>query len=94
MAPVLVPQDRDLCHVQLHPTLFEPTSECRIVDNVTTILFLTSSSNSGRLLMQFCGRQSQFILMSFDISLQLPHLHHLGADDDWVALETGLSVMM
>ena len=28
-APVLVSQDRDLCHVQLHPTWFEPTSECR-----------------------------------------------------------------
>ena len=29
VAPVLVSQDRDLCHVQLHPTWFEPTSECR-----------------------------------------------------------------
>ena len=28
-APVLVSQDRDLCHVQLHPTWFEPTSKCR-----------------------------------------------------------------
>ena len=30
VAPVLVSQDRDLCYVQLHPTWFEPTSECRI----------------------------------------------------------------
>ena len=30
VALVLVSQDRDLCHVQLHPTWFEPTSECRI----------------------------------------------------------------
>ena len=30
VSPVLVSQDRDLCHVQLHPTWFEPTSECRI----------------------------------------------------------------
>ena len=29
VAPVLVSQDIDLCHVQLHPTWFEPTSECR-----------------------------------------------------------------
>ena len=29
VAPVLVSQDRDLCHAQLHPTWFEPTSECR-----------------------------------------------------------------
>ena len=29
VAPVLVSQDRDLCHVQLHSTWFEPTSECR-----------------------------------------------------------------
>ena len=29
MAPVLFSQDRDLCYVQLHPTWFEPTSECR-----------------------------------------------------------------
>ena len=29
VAPVLVSQDRDLCHVQLHLTWFEPTSECR-----------------------------------------------------------------
>ena len=29
VAPVLVSQDRDLCHVQLHPTWFEPTSECK-----------------------------------------------------------------
>ena len=29
VAPVLVSQDRDLCNVQLHPTWFEPTSECR-----------------------------------------------------------------
>ena len=29
VAPVLVSQDRDLCHVQLHRTWFEPTSECR-----------------------------------------------------------------
>ena len=29
VAPVLVSQDRDLCHVQPHPTWFEPTSECR-----------------------------------------------------------------
>ena len=28
--PVLVSRDRDLCHVQLHPTGFEPTAECRI----------------------------------------------------------------
>ena len=28
-APMLVSRDRDLCHVQLHPTWFEPTSECR-----------------------------------------------------------------
>ena len=28
VAPVLVSQDRDLCHVQLHPTWLEPTSEC------------------------------------------------------------------
>ena len=27
VAPVLVSQDRDLCHVQLHPTWFEPTHE-------------------------------------------------------------------
>ena len=27
--PVLVSQDSDLCHVQLHPTWFEPTSECK-----------------------------------------------------------------
>ena len=27
VAPVLVSQDRDLCHVQLHPTWFGPTSE-------------------------------------------------------------------
>ena len=29
VAPVLVSQDIDLCHVQLHPTWFESTSECR-----------------------------------------------------------------
>ena len=29
VAPVLVSQDRGLCHVQLHPTWFEPTSACR-----------------------------------------------------------------
>ena len=29
VAQVLVSQDRDLCHVQLHPTWFESTSECR-----------------------------------------------------------------
>ena len=29
VAPVLVSQDKDLCPVQLHPTWFEPTSECR-----------------------------------------------------------------
>ena len=29
VAPVLVSQDRDLYHVQLHPIWFEPTSECR-----------------------------------------------------------------
>ena len=29
VAPVLVSQDRDLCHVQLHPTWFEPTTVCR-----------------------------------------------------------------
>ena len=29
VAPVLVSKDRDLYHVQLHPTWFEPTSECR-----------------------------------------------------------------
>ena len=29
VAPVLVSKDRDLCHVQIHPTWFEPTSECR-----------------------------------------------------------------
>ena len=29
VAPVLVSQDRDICHVQLYPTWFEPTSECR-----------------------------------------------------------------
>ena len=29
VAPVLVPQYRDLCHVQLHPTWFEPTFDCR-----------------------------------------------------------------
>ena len=29
VAPVLVSQDRDLFHIQLHPTWFEPTSECR-----------------------------------------------------------------
>ena len=29
VAPVLVSQDRYLCHVQLHPTWFEPTSDCR-----------------------------------------------------------------
>ena len=29
VAPVLVLQDRDLCHVQLHSTWFEPISECR-----------------------------------------------------------------
>ena len=28
VVPVLVSQDRDLCHVQLHPTWFEPISEC------------------------------------------------------------------
>ena len=29
VAPVLVSQDRDLCHVQLHPAWFEPTAEYR-----------------------------------------------------------------
>ena len=29
VAPVLVSQDRYLCHVHLHPIWFEPTSECR-----------------------------------------------------------------
>ena len=29
VALVLVSKDRDLCHVQLHPTWFEPTAECR-----------------------------------------------------------------
>ena len=29
VAPVLVSQDRDLGHLQLHPTWFEPASECR-----------------------------------------------------------------
>ena len=29
VAPVLVSQEIDFCHVQLHPTWFEPTSECR-----------------------------------------------------------------
>ena len=29
VTPVLVSQDKDLCHVQLHLTWFEPTSECR-----------------------------------------------------------------
>ena len=29
VVPVLVSQDRDLCHAQIHPTWFEPTSECR-----------------------------------------------------------------
>ena len=29
VAPVLVSREWDLCHVQLHPTWFEPTSECR-----------------------------------------------------------------
>ena len=28
VAPVLVSQERYICHVQLHPTWFEPTSEC------------------------------------------------------------------
>ena len=28
--PVLVSRDRGLCRVQLHPTWFEPTAECRI----------------------------------------------------------------
>ena len=27
--PLLVSRDRNLCHVQLHPTWFEPTAECR-----------------------------------------------------------------
>ena len=29
VAPVFVSKDRDLCHVQIRPTWFEPTSECR-----------------------------------------------------------------
>ena len=29
VAPVLVSRDSDLCHVQLHPTWFDSTSECR-----------------------------------------------------------------
>ena len=28
-APMLVSRERDLCHVRLHPTWFESTSECR-----------------------------------------------------------------
>ena len=29
VAPMLVSRGRDLCHVQPHPTWFEPTAECR-----------------------------------------------------------------
>ena len=45
VAPVLVSQDRDLCHVQLHPTWFDPTSECRSWPVVTHICIVDTFSH-------------------------------------------------
>ena len=52
--PVLVSQDRDLCQAQLHPTLFEPTSECKSWAMVSYLY-------SGHLPVGLClGRGSSF----------------------------------
>ena len=47
VAPVLVSRDRDLCHVQIHPTWCETTAECRSWP-------VASNLYSGHLLVGLC----------------------------------------
>ena len=64
VAPVLVSQDRDLCHVQPHPTWFEPTSECRSWPVVSYLY-------SGHLPVGlYLGRESIFLVGSLFHFLQ------------------------
>ena len=52
--PVLVSRDKDLCHVQLHLTWFEPTDECRSWP-------VASNLYNGHLTMSLCLDQGSLL---------------------------------